>query len=356
LKLATPSPASFAHKVVELGSTVSRQLPWISTADPYKIWISEIILQQTRVETGTGYYLRFIDRFPDVKSLATSPIDDVLKLWEGLGYYARARNLHAAAQQVVTRHEGIFPNIHSDILDLKGIGPYTAAAISSFAFGQRYASIDGNALRLIARTNGYVDAVGSATLQKRTQEFANEAIAHADPAAFNQAMMDIGSQICKPQDPVCERCSLSEICYAFTYSQTHLLPTKKQKITVKARYFHFLLAADQRGKILIEQRQSKDIWHQLFQLPLIETSDDVLSIRKEQISDLLGQKTTSFDFALVDTRTQLLTHQKIYASFYSITGLDQLKIKQDQYLVEPQKVLTFAYPKVIRDFLINLIP
>ncbi len=343
------SPSTFALMVMDMAQIVARDLPWKKTQDPYHIWISEIILQQTRVAQGTAYYLRFVERFPDVISLANSTQDEVIKMWEGLGYYSRARNLHGASQQVRDRFGGVFPSDFDDIISLRGVGPYTAAAIASFAFGQHYASIDGNAYRVVARVNGYADAIGTKTLVDNVAAFSAEAIKDVDPGRYNQAIMDLGSQICTPSSPSCDRCQLIDRCQAYLRGMTKELPTKKAKIKVRTRYFHYIFLRYPKNQTIIELREGSDIWKGMYQLPMIETEDCLAVLTISQVKELLS---IDIKEAILPQykQTQQLTHQKVYASFYIINCDEQAEIKKHQYLVDRKKVLTFAYPKIINDF------
>lgn len=319
-----------------------RNLPWKETRDPYRIWISEIILQQTKVSQGIDYYLRFLDTFPDIKSLADAPLDQVLKLWEGLGYYSRARNLHFAAQQILSNHEGVFPNQYHEVKKLKGIGPYTAAAITSFAYGYHYPAIDGNAIRILSRVLGIMEDTTTATVFKEIEDFANRAIKNVDPAAFNQTMMDIGAQLCTPKNPECHKCAFQEECIASKENLTKVIPMKAGKKMVKQRYFHYFFITDGK-KCIIRQRKNKDIWRELYELPLIETNS----------SSLEGfESTLTLDDKLSPIASYIhkLTHQQIFVFFYKVQKSKVKKINKDQSLVLYKNLLNFAFPRVINKF------
>jgi A/G-specific adenine glycosylase len=247
-----------------------RQLPWRGETAPYKIWVSEIILQQTRVNQGWDYYLRFIDRFPDVKSLAAAPLQDVLHVWQGLGYYTRARNMHAAAQQIMQERHGVCPHHYLEIRKLKGVGDYTAAAVASIAFRLPYPAVDGNVLRVISRIFGiYDDIAQQKTVQKITQ-LCETLMDKENPGSFNQTLMELGAIQCTPKNPNCETCPFAHQCVALAKAQIDLLPYKSLKIKVKKRFFHFFIFIKE-GKTIIEQRTANDIWKNLFQFPMIET-------------------------------------------------------------------------------------
>ena len=247
-----------------------RRLPWRGETDPYKIWVSKIILQQTRVNHGWAYYLRFIERFPDVKSLAEAPLQEVLHVWQGLGYYSRARNMHAAAQQVMQNHQGVFPRNYLDIKKLKGIGDYTAAAISSIAFQLPFPAVDGNVLRVITRIFGIYDDISQQKTVREITQLCQNLIDKENPGDFNQALMELGAIQCTPQKANCEICPFSTQCVAFAKNQIELLPVKSLKLKIKERYLHYFIFIKE-GKTIIEQRTENDIWKNLYQFPLIET-------------------------------------------------------------------------------------
>jgi A/G-specific adenine glycosylase len=251
-----------------------RNLPWKDTKDPYKIWLSEIILQQTRVEQGYSYYLRFISQYPTVEALAKASLDEVLKLWQGLGYYSRARNLHVTAQTVVQEHHGRFPTSSSSLLSLKGIGEYTAAAIASFAFGEPTPALDGNGYRILTRVFGVHTPIDSSEGKKTLRKLAQELIPQRYSADFNQALMDFGSLVCVPKSPKCADCPLQEGCYAYRSNKVAELPVKGRKPEIRARYFHYFIVREKQG-VYLHQRSDNDIWKGLYEFPLIETDAEV---------------------------------------------------------------------------------
>ena len=329
---------------------IERNLPWKVDANAYKIWISEIILQQTRVDQGTPYYLRFVEAFPDVKTLANADEEKVLKLWEGLGYYSRARNLHAASKQIMERHDGKFPEQYEDILALKGIGKYTAAAISSFAFDKAHVVVDGNVMRILARVFGITEAVDSKSGLDQIHALANNLLDQSNPAAFNQAIMDFGALQCVPAKVNCGICPFSEKCFAFNNDMVVELPLKLKKIIKKTRYFHYLLIT-QRGSILITRRSSKDIWKGLFELPMIETTSEHLD--PEKILDFLANIFDQNIGDIATTKSQILpkhvlTHQEIYAKILKIETNFELNPKSKTYFFVPHENLgNFAFPKLL---------
>lgn len=296
-------------------------LPWRNTSDPYRIWVSEVILQQTRVGQGLDYYSRFIEAFPDVETLASSDEEKVLKIWQGLGYYSRARNIHQAAGQIVKFYKGRIPADYDDLIRLPGIGDYTASAILSIAFGKSYPAIDGNAGRVFARISGITDPAGSTSFIKKVKKIAERWISRSDPAAFNQAVMDLGALVCTPENPVCDVCPVKDDCYAFKNGKTEMLPVIRKKKTKTKRYFHyFVILWEERNRqmIMIRKRTGNDIWKNLFEFPMIESSGPAAS---EKIMHTLSQKTAAYS-VLAGTVPQknhyrhILTHREIMADFF----------------------------------------
>ena len=251
-----------------------RNLPWRNTEDPYKIWISEIILQQTRVDQGLEYYLKFIKAFPDVESLASANENQVLKLWQGLGYYSRARNLHESAKVIKAKYNGIFPRSHTAILSLKGIGAYTAAAIASIAFGLPHPVLDGNVYRLLARYFGINSPADSSTGKKEFYKTACEIMPSNHPGFHNQALMEFGALQCTPASPGCFNCPLVSSCFAFNQKKVLQLPVKLKKTGKRSRYFCYYLI-ESKNSIWLEKRTANDIWKNLYQFPVIETTTEL---------------------------------------------------------------------------------
>lgn len=304
----------FRKTVADWYAANGRDLPWRRTRDPYLIWVSEIILQQTQVAQGLDYYCRFVAHFPDVRSLAAAPIDEVLKLWQGLGYYSRARNLHASAQQVVGRFGGRFPHCYADVRSLKGVGEYTAAAICSFAFRLPFATVDGNVYRVLARYFGIDCPIDTTAGKKRFAELAQMLLDKAQPDLHNQALMEFGALQCTPVAPRCVSCPLAASCAALAAGCVAELPCKQGKTQVSDRYFNYIFAEFE-GKIWLHHRSANDIWRGLYELPLIETSDlcpaeSVLALDKfNKIVD-----SQCFMLAKVTpVRKHVLSHRRIFA-------------------------------------------
>lgn len=341
---------SFSQKLLEWHNPSVRDLPWKNTNDAYKIWLSEIILQQTRVEQGTPYYLAFIRQYPTVKKLADAPLDDVLKLWEGLGYYSRARNLHAAAQQVMELHGGKFPETHADILQLKGIGTYTAAAVASFAYDLPHAVLDGNVFRVLSRVFGIATPIDSTEGKKQFEQLAQQLLDKKNPSTYNQAIMDFGALVCKPQNPLCEQCPFSSECKALELNKISLLPVKAKKLIKSERHFHYFVLFDAKD-IYIKQRTANDIWKGLFEFPVFESPQS--TVNSQQIVShpyikKYGEPST------VDCRLsykQTLSHQYINGHFYEIK-LGKLPKLDKTYLKIPKNtILNYAFPKIVRSYL-----
>jgi len=261
---------NFSKTLISWYKQNKRELPWRDEPNPYKIWVSEIILQQTRIAQGWDYYLRFVERFPAIADLATSSEDEVLKYWQGLGYYSRARNLHAGAKYIMDVHKGIFPDNHADILKIKGVGEYTAAAIASMAFQLPFPAIDGNVYRVLTRIFGIDTPIDTTAGKKEIAKLAMQLIDIKRPGIFNQAIMDFGALQCTPNSPKCEDCCFSFSCIAKKQNLTALLPVKLQKTNIKTRYFYYLHLIENK-KTYICKRSAKDIWQGLYEFPLIES-------------------------------------------------------------------------------------
>lgn len=313
----------FARLLIEWYHEHKRDLPWRNTNDPYLIWISEIILQQTRVAQGYAYYQRFIERFPNLESLAASEENEVLKYWQGLGYYSRARNLHQAAISV----NGVFPVKYEDILKLKGVGIYTAAAICSFAYNQPHAVVDGNVYRVLSRFFGINEPIDSGKGKKIFASLAHDLLDKVQPALYNQAIMDFGALQCTPLSPDCTVCPFKNRCFAFNHNMVSSLPIKQNKTKTSERFFYYLLIRDN-GNIYLNKRTENDIWKNLYELPLIESNtalavDDF--IRKQEFASIFKENSV-VNVRLLNKTKHVLSHRIIYADFYELEAQD---IKMD---------------------------
>lgn len=310
-----------------------RSLPWRGERDVYRVWVSEIILQQTRIQQGWDYYLRFIKAFPDVKALAEADEEQVLRVWQGLGYYSRARNMHAAAQSVMREHEGKFPSSYEQVRQLKGIGDYTAAAICAFAYGLPYPAVDGNVLRIISRVFGIHDNIADNSTRKDITSLCQKLMKNADPSDFNQALMDFGSLQCTPKNPDCEQCPMQGECYAFKHQQVDTLPVNIKRIQIKNRYFHYFVCINH-DEIIIEKREKEDIWKGLYQLPMSET-----------------KSSKKLDYKLLYQTKHQLTHQTLHAFFYDTPDASTLPESAGQRLkIKVKDIDNYAFPKLIINF------
>jgi len=319
-----------------------RDLPWRATTDPYFIWLSEVILQQTRVDQGITYYYRFIESFPTIEKLAAADLQSVLNLWQGLGYYSRGRNLHQTAKIISSDHKGEFPKTYAELIKLKGIGPYTAAAIASFAFQENVPVVDGNVYRVLSRYFDMDTPINSSAGIKLFKALAEEVINPKDPALHNQAIMEFGALHCTPKNPKCSTCVLQAGCLSFTNSTIQNRPVKTKKQEVRNRFFHYLIF-NIHGNTYIQQRKGRDIWEELYQFPMIETeSDDTPEIVKK-----------IYGTSLLETSSpvkHLLSHQRISARFYHIHSTDILP-SEDWILIQSSNIQDFPIPRLIDKYL-----
>ncbi len=343
---------SLVARLYEWSATITRDLPWKASNDPYQIWLSEIILQQTRVAQGRPYWQRFVATYPSVADLAAASQEEVFKLWEGLGYYSRARNLHAAARKVVDEYQGVFPADYGGLLSLPGVGPYTAAAIASFAYGLPYGVVDGNVMRVISRLYDSHLPIDTTAGKKYVQTQVDALLDHDDPASFNQAIMDFGALQCVPRNPICGDCPLQDDCLAHQRDTVAILPVKAKKLKKRTRYFHYLFLIDKGQHTLLARREEGDIWAGLYEWPMIETaSDDVPPTRAW--ADL------GFDIEKVTKSKifkQTLTHQHIRATI-SIAHVDHDLPAHDGYTrVSLDDVADYAFPRLIRHAWVELKP
>lgn len=326
-----------------------RALPWRQSQDPYRIWISEIILQQTRVAQGMEYYLRFVKRFPDVRSLAEAPDDEVMKYWQGLGYYSRARHLHEAAR----RMNGTFPRTYAEVRALPGIGDYTAAAICSFAYGMPCAVVDGNVYRVLTRFFGIDLPIDSAKGKQKVEQLANELLCKERPADYNQAIMDFGAIQCTPRSPQCDSCPLSGGCQAFALQSVETFPVKRHKTKVTDRYFHYIYVRAG-ACTYIHKRTGNDIWKNLYELPMVE-SEGAWDMTQLLSSPTLAQwlhpgETPQVHVIEPEVRHQL-SHRLIHAAFYEMI-LPEDTLSFSSFLRIPiEHIEEYAVPRLIHAFL-----
>ena len=337
----------FSTTIIDWYKKNKRNLPWRNTVDPYYIWISEIILQQTRVDQGLSYYEKFILHFPTIQDLANANEEKVMKLWQGLGYYNRAKNMHHTAKYITHELNGIFPPTYNEIIKLKGVGEYTAAAISSFCYDESQAVVDGNVFRLLSRYYGINTPIDKTQGKKEFKELANELIDKSNPGIFNQAIMEFGALQCNPF-PKCEKCPLISSCIAFNEKRTKELPVKTKKIKQKKRYFNFLVTTDNRF-IYIEQRLKKDIWNKLFQFPNIETEQELAQFPDYQqlinVNNLTIQSSVQVK--------HILTHQILYCKFWLLVSNEELPEIENFKKIPIHELKTYPVPKVVENYILN---
>jgi A/G-specific adenine glycosylase len=344
--------SDFLHPVYAWYNKNKRELPWRQTQEPYNIWVSEIILQQTRVAQGIGYYKRFIEAFPDSLTLASATEEEVLKQWQGLGYYSRARNLHHAAKEIQHKYSGKFPDNYNSIAGLKGIGEYTAAAIASIAFGLPFAAVDGNVIRFISR---YFEIGLSGTEQhlKTCRQLANEILNVKNPGDHNQALMELGAVICLPANPKCNLCPVADSCLALSHQTIGLLPPKKKHTPIKLRYFYYFLIDDS-DAVYLQKRTGDDIWKNLYELPLIERpheSDIKDILQSPELLKITGCSEINF-LKSEGPYTHLLSHRKIIASFIHLQVKDRVQpMKEPIIRVNKKDIHKFALPRLVEKYL-----
>ena len=328
-----------------------RQMPWKGEKDPYKIWLSEIILQQTRVEQGWEYYNRFINAFPTIEKLANAPDEKVFKLWEGLGYYSRCKNLLSTARFIAKDKKGVFPGEYKDILTLKGVGPYTAAAIASFAFNLSYAVLDGNVFRVLSRYFGIAEDISSTTGKKIFSSLANELLDKKRPGIYNQAIMDFGAVLCKPQNPLCTQCPLRKECAALAKNKVGQLPVKTKQLIKRKRFFYYLVI-EHKGKVYVQRRNKKDVWEYLYEFVLLEREKKypVKEIIASSFYKRIFQKNEVQIMAESKHYVQQLSHQTIEGSFIHVRA-KKTPVLTDYEAVPFNKLRQLPFPRFITRYL-----
>ena len=340
---------NFTNLLIEWYLQKKRDLPWRNTTNPYPIWLSEIILQQTRVAQGMPYFYAFLESFPTVKELAIADEQQVLKLWQGLGYYSRARNLHQTAQYIANELDGVFPNSYAGLIQLKGIGEYTAAAIASFAYNEPVPVVDGNVFRVVSRYFGIESDISAGKTKKEFTALAAELLSKEQPALFNQAIMEFGAMHCTPKNPDCENCIFNSSCVALQKGLVVQLPLKSKKIKIRKRYFNYIVLQDKKGNTKIQQRTDKGIWHNLYEFPLFETTQEE---GFETIAPLIkndtdfGDSVVSIQEANPISLIHKLSHQHLYIKFWKVTVNNTLTDG-----VNPEQLRTFPFPIVIHNFI-----
>lgn len=317
--------SDFSSKLKLWYLNAKRDLPWRGATDPYKIWLSEIILQQTRVSQGMPYYFRFTETYPRVEHLASAPEDHVLRLWQGLGYYSRAKNLHKCAKVIVEKHGAQFPSKYEELLKLPGIGPYTAAAIASIAFNSPEPVVDGNVLRVVSRYIGIEDNIAAPATAQKIRTLLHDFIDRQAPGVFNQAIMELGAMVCKPRNPDCHQCPVAGSCYALVHKKQGVLPFKKKDTKRKNRYFYYWVLVYE-GKIAMRKRSTDNIWKGLYEFYLVERPT---STYPEEAKDFFIQQLVSGNttYETHSAKKHVLSHQDIF-SHYLVVDINAAQKKQ----------------------------
>ncbi len=338
----------FSNSLIQWYLRYKRDLPWRNTTNPYHIWLSEIMLQQTRVAQGMPYFFAFTGAFPTVFDLANASEEQVLKLWQGLGYYSRARNLHKTAKYVAEELNGIFPENYKSLLQLKGVGDYTAAAIASFSYNEAVPVVDGNVFRVLSRYFDIETDISSASAKKEFQNIAFEIMPKDKPAIFNQAIMEFGALQCVPKNPDCTICFMNNSCAALQKNKVNRLPVKTKKTKITNRYFNYIVLQDLAGNTKIQKRSDKGIWHNLYEFPLIETVveedfESIISKIADQFSEYQIGSISEFHPKII---LHKLSHQNLYIRFW--------KVRLNQLLpdgIDYETVKSFPFPIVVYNFI-----
>ena len=331
----------FSLKLIKWYGENKRNLPWRDTKNPYKIWISEIILQQTKVDQGLPYYLKFVKKFPNVQELAKANENIVLKLWQGLGYYSRARNLHYSSRYISNNLNGEFPKTYDELIQLKGVGKYTASAIASFAFNEKKAVLDGNVFRVLSRYFGIEHPIDTAIGFKVFENIAFENLPKKNTDTYNQSIMEFGALQCKPVNPQCNTCPLTRNCWATNNNKIVSLPIKSKKIIRKLRFFNFIVIKSEKF-IFLEKRIKNDIWKNMYQFPLFEEPIGSFIPPKYLIKTSVLSRRTEV--------THLLTHQKLNVVFWEFKMKKLLKNKNYEK-IEIKKLDEYAVPKIVENYI-----
>lgn len=349
--------SKFTSEIIEWYKENKRDLPWRSSSSVYKVWLSEVILQQTRVAQGLPYYEKFVRKYPDVFKLAAASEEEVLKLWQGLGYYSRARNLHSSAKYVVDQYSGEFPDSYKKLLELKGVGDYTASAIASICYQEPKAVVDGNVFRVLARYFGIAVPINTTEGKKVFKAKAEEVLDRENPGTYNQGIMEFGALQCTPHNPGCTICPLKNECQAFQYDRIEELPVKNKKLKVRERHLNYLVFTNSTDHTYIQKRRGKGIWQNLYEFPLVETKKHT---DKEGIMQALSLKGIEVMEPQIERFypkpiKHLLSHQRLWVEFW-IIDMDTLpelspKLNRQREIIEWLTIDNYPVPKVIHNFL-----
>ena len=340
---------SFNSNLVDWFDENKRQLPWRKSKDPYKIWLSEIILQQTQIKQGIPYYQKFLKNYPSVYELANASEDNILKNWQGLGYYSRARNLHWTAKFIVLNLNGVFPKKYIDYLKFRGVGDYTASAIASICFEESVAVVDGNVYRVLSRFFGIDTAINSTHGVKKFKKLAISLLPKKRIGDYNQAIMEFGALQCKPKSPNCCKCPINKNCIAFISNNVKNLPIKIKKNKVRNRFFNFFVYISKKNEIILEKRNEKGIWQHLYQFPMIETKSSVTKknlLSNEKFKEKYKFKDQQIELINSQDIIHNLSHQKLHIKFWKINGY-----KKSDKLIPYKDLTKFAVPSVIAEFI-----
>lgn len=345
---------NFSEEIIEWYKENKRELPWRNTVDPYIIWLSEIIMQQTRVEQGTPYFNRFAEKYPSVQDFAEAKEEEILKLWQGLGYYSRGRNMHHTAQFVMEHHAGYFPSNYESLIKLKGVGEYTAAAISSFSSNEARAVVDGNVFRLLSRYFGIDVPINSGKGKKIFTDLANELLDKSQAGVFNQAIMEFGSLQCKPKNPDCLACPLQAACEAKKANRIHELPVKIKSQKSRDRFFNYILVLKE-DQILLNKRGAGDIWENLYDLPLFESN---LPFTAEELIESIEFMNCFGNNVQIKSISKpikhVLSHQNLHTNFIHIENFsEEFLTNKNWFFVNQNELNNYAQPKLIFHFLEN---
>lgn len=343
------SNSKFSNTLISWYLVNKRDLPWRKTTNPYHVWLSEIMLQQTRVAQGLPYYLKFLEAYPKVENLANASEDEILKLWQGLGYYSRARNLHNTAKMVSEEMNGEFPNNYKELLKLKGVGDYTASAIASICFDQPEAVVDGNVYRVLSRYFGIFTPINKSEGQKEFKQLAQQLIDPKQPGTFNQAIMEFGARYCVPQNPDCNTCIFNDSCVAFQQQKVAELPIKIKAKPVKIRHFNYMVLLSNNERTILQQRTAKGIWHKLYQFPLIETSEviTISNFKKHPQFQTFSEKLDIETISLFNEKPIIhkLSHQHLHTHFWIIEIA-----KETETTIPISEVKNYPVPVLIANF------
>ncbi|MFV8225572.1 A/G-specific adenine glycosylase [Christiangramia aquimixticola] len=344
----------FSNRLTQWYLQRKRDLPWRKTKDPYRIWLSEIMLQQTRIEQGLPYYNKFTQAYPTVFDLAKAPLEEVLKLWQGLGYYSRARNLHETANFVANDLGGHFPDNYKGLKALKGVGDYTASAIASICYNEPVAVVDGNVYRVLSRIFEISTPINSTAGIKEFKALAQELLDHKDPSTFNQAIMEFGALHCKPQNPLCDTCPFNDMCLALKNDRIKNLPVKLKKARVRKRYFNYLVFDLKDEKTILEKREGKGIWNGLYQFPLIETEgllEEEELLNHQEFQNMLDSSLFELELHNENPVVHKLSHQHLYTRFWKIYTHEVA-----EEAIPLKKVTDYPVPVLIENFLNEYLP